>query len=367
MVADDIDSMERGQGRRCSDINVGDEKHRDFEPSHPSPASTAVESPGDSRDSPSTISRWSSHIKGFVSRSWQRKEVDEECLPVVRRFQDCPDGYPTLAAFLDSDENFMLYRRFGFIQSRLLLYKQDQLRVLEEELDTLDKNDDDIYLTCRANDDLDERPRTKLLKKIEAKFREYAELLAIAQNLATLNKPAKRDYKSVRTYFENEQPVCDSEQYIRYKEDIITLKPGRENAWLDATVEKGLQKFACPPIRYLFCSPETRAKADENTILYDKGRIDALVTMIITAMILALLIIPIYVLWHLSNEVQDTTTTAVTIGVLLVFTLVFSAVLSLFTRARRHEILGAAAAYCAVLVVFISNVGPSGNGVSAGY
>jgi hypothetical protein len=32
------------------------------------------------------------------------------------------------------------------------------------------------------------------------------------------------------------------------------------------------------------------------------------------------------------------------IGVLLIFTLVFSAVLSLFTQAKRHEIFGAAAA-----------------------
>jgi hypothetical protein len=31
---------------------------------------------------------------------------------------------PRLAALLDSDENFMLYRRFGYLQARLLLHKQ---------------------------------------------------------------------------------------------------------------------------------------------------------------------------------------------------------------------------------------------------
>jgi hypothetical protein len=35
----------------------------------------------------------------------------------------CLAGYPRLAAFLDSDENFMFYGRFGFLQARLLLYK----------------------------------------------------------------------------------------------------------------------------------------------------------------------------------------------------------------------------------------------------
>ena len=48
------------------------------------------------------------------------------------------------------------------------------------------------------------------------------------------------------------------------------------------------------------------------------------------------------------------------IGTLLIFTLAFSSALSIFTKARRHEILAAAATYCAVLVVFLGNVGPIG-------
>jgi hypothetical protein len=50
----------------------------------------------------------------------------------------CWNGYPRLAAFLDSDDNFMIYRRFGYIQSRLLLDKGDELRRLENSLDELD-------------------------------------------------------------------------------------------------------------------------------------------------------------------------------------------------------------------------------------
>jgi hypothetical protein len=67
----------------------------------------------------------------------------------------------------------MLYRRFGFLQARLLLNKQDQLRALEEQLDAIDAEDDEEYLKSRDCDDGDQRPRTKLLKKIEAKFKEY--------------------------------------------------------------------------------------------------------------------------------------------------------------------------------------------------
>jgi hypothetical protein len=61
-------------------------------------------------------------------------------------------------------------------------------------------------------------------------------------------------------------------------------------------------------------------------------------------MVLILLVLPVYALYRISGVVENTTSKAVCIGILLVATLAFSAVLSLFTRARRHEILGAAAA-----------------------
>ena len=65
-------------------------------------------------------------------------------------------------------------------------------------------------------------------------------------------------------------------------------------------------------------------------------------------MIVALLIVPIYLLYNLVKDTDgklDDHATGVCIAILLVCTLLFSAVLSVFTRAKRHEILGAAAAY----------------------
>lgn len=156
---------------------------------------------------------------------------------------------------------------------------------------------------------------------------------------------------------------------MQHKEDLITLKPGRENAWFDWFVERMLQKLNCGLVRYVFCSKvslmktqtrrlpkpfnqgindeiyqETRAKTSGHIVYFTKNRVDCFVTLIITAMILILLIVPIYLLWNLSEEMQTVHTNAIIIGVLLSFTLVFSAVLSFFTKAKRHEILGAAAA-----------------------
>ncbi|RFU34107.1 hypothetical protein B7463_g2216, partial [Scytalidium lignicola] len=357
MDSNDVDRMEKGEVNYENTHHIKSENNLNIESPQPSPSSTVNNST--LRDSENDESVKSSSALGSllkrISRRFSFSATVKHDLSMykIRKFRDCRDGYPNLAAFLDSDENFMLYRRFGYIQARLLLSKQDQLRALEEDLDKVDKDDDDVFLVSRDRDEKANTKRYQLLQQIET----IAELLSIAQNLAAMSKPAARDYESVKNFFDNKAPVCEEEEYIRFKEDMITLKPGRENAWLDAAIEKALQKCPYTSIQNLFSSPELRDKADKETNLYSKSRIDAVVTCINALVILLLLVVPIYTLWHLSKEIDDATTTALTIGVLLICTLIFSAVLSLFTKARRHEILAAAAAYCAVLVVFMSNVG----------
>lgn len=74
----------------------------------------------------------------------------------------------------------MLYRRFGFLQSRLLLNKQDELRKLEKDLDRMDKVDeknDPGVLRSRERDDAENGRRKKLLYEIEKKFKEYCNSL----------------------------------------------------------------------------------------------------------------------------------------------------------------------------------------------
>lgn len=80
-------------------------------------------------------------------------------------------------------------------------------------------------------------------------------------------------------------------------------------------------------------------------MLYSRRRIDVVASLVITAMVLALLILPVYLLWHLTRAIQSGTAIAIVVVVLLVFTLIFSGALSLLTRAKRHEILASAAAY----------------------
>lgn len=68
------------------------------------------------------------------------------------------------------------------------------------------------------------------------------------------------------------------------------------------------------------------------------------------------MVLPVVVLYEMSDLGSASPFEA--IGVLIVFTLLFGCAMSGLTKATRQELFGASAAYCAVLVVFISNFSP---------
>lgn len=84
-------------------------------------------------------------------------------------------GYPNLAAYQDSDEEFMLYRRFGYLQARVLLDKQDKLRQLERELDVFDAEHEGCAQTTVPNSrtQVTMDARNVLLGKIDSAVTSY--------------------------------------------------------------------------------------------------------------------------------------------------------------------------------------------------
>ena len=61
---------------------------------------------------------------------------------LIGQVEDFPKGFPKVSCFVDSDDAFMVYRRFGTVFARLLLSKQDEIRRLEAKLQGMDKTDE---------------------------------------------------------------------------------------------------------------------------------------------------------------------------------------------------------------------------------
>lgn len=103
-----------------------------------------------------------------------------------QQVENYPLGYPRQAAFADSDESFLIYRRFGNVHARLLLHQQDELRQLEADLLNMDLIDSksENGARCLKSRDLDEeRPatdggsRSELLKRMGEKTIQYGKNL----------------------------------------------------------------------------------------------------------------------------------------------------------------------------------------------
>ena len=109
--------------------------------------------------------------------------------------------------------------------------------------------------------------------------------------------------------------------------------------------------------QYLFLTPELRAKSSNRRLsYYAPNRVDKLVNIIITAIIFILLVLPVVAMYELT-EIGQAGSPFEAVGILIIFTLLFGMAMSGLTRATRQELFAASAAYCAVLVVFISNFG----------
>lgn len=68
--------------------------------------------------------------------------------------------------------------------------------------------------------------------------------------MVSLNKPTASEYVSVENFINNEKPLVQKEgSFIYRKEDLVTLRPGREYAWLDSLVERLLRNMNCSLIQ----------------------------------------------------------------------------------------------------------------------
>jgi hypothetical protein len=101
-------------------------------------------------------------------------------------------GYRGFSAFLASDNDFLIFRRFGSVNARLLLYLQDEIAVLEkdlEELEDLHAQDSavDIHNGSFRQDVLP--ARTRLLESLNVKVRQYSKSPTIRHQILPHTHP----------------------------------------------------------------------------------------------------------------------------------------------------------------------------------
>jgi hypothetical protein len=168
----------------------------------------------------------------------------------MRIVDDHPNGYPRFAAFMNSDENFLICRKYGFLHNRVLLYRQDELRALEQELLFMDKAAnklDDTMLKCRTREERSSGERRDLINRIDAKLLEYNDIVQRTRSFATLHRATERNYTSVRRWVDHNAPLAQDEASTFNKDrDFVAIVDAKEGSWFDGRVESVLSKLGGP-------------------------------------------------------------------------------------------------------------------------
>ncbi|EMD00811.1 hypothetical protein BAUCODRAFT_153226 [Baudoinia panamericana UAMH 10762] len=291
-------------------------------------------------------------------------------------------GYDQVAVFQASDRNFLQYRGFGVLHCRVLSVLENELSLLGLGLEKHNAWDrghgKDAKLENQWRDEIQSPkdfaagfypPDIKcthpdLLRKLCSKLIQYDELLLKTKETMALQRPANRDYETVRTWFRDHEPVIQKEAaFIRWKEDIVTLRNRRESSGFDGFIEHCLSGldgfrrkcFGRSWIQNMSLTAELRKKCTDGDIHYfSPARVDALVNIIITIAVFALPVLPVVILYKVMNMGRRQSPLDA-IGVLIV--LIFGMAISSLTTAKRAELFGASAAYCGILVVFLGNTG----------
>lgn len=327
-------------------------------------------------------------------------------------------GFGSLASFMVSDEDHKpsVYKRFDKLAARDLLYYQSQLSSLEalqNEYDiqdsiNIEKNDADSEGQRRWIQKCAEswsaftqasstpppstgsspgtqgpdvrrwKPRMELAMRIRSTLKDYREALIQESTLLSLQKPSHQTMTAMSKYFHQPAqelraanfgapmttiPMLSGESSFLYPpnmkashiraSDYVSLSTPDEpdkiasifrSKWLS-----WLFRARAPPILPQYQTTDISHYSQPEIQYYSYRRIRITVSFITTLSAAVLLFVPIYVLYHTSASQPNAT-----MGLIAMFTVVFSLALAVMTTASRSDIFGASAAYAAVLVVFVS-------------
>ncbi|KAL1631188.1 hypothetical protein SLS56_004435 [Neofusicoccum ribis] len=165
--------------------------------------------------------------------------------------KEYPEGYPQFAAWINTDDNFRVYRRFGELRNRVLLQYQFKLAKLEAVLQKLDEDDskskeaeDNFRLSSIEYDQSQDDRRQSIIDDIDATLEKYDALLERERKSLLLSRPTERNHKNIINYIWNQRSIAQEEiSLFNRKDDAVILVQDQDSPF-HAYLEGLLQNYA---------------------------------------------------------------------------------------------------------------------------
>ncbi|TVY73339.1 hypothetical protein LSUE1_G007480 [Lachnellula suecica] len=272
-----------------------------------------------------------------------------------------PEGYPQLATLQGTYPQLGIYRRFATLNARNLLYLQAELVDLETSLHDYTREDCEsedpekrlhsknwYYLSRSKNGVLDSQWYTMI--SVREKLKEYNECLFQQRQLSTFDQPEPGNLDFMNAWLTDPRHGnCALEGVDRNVweagKDLLVVKP-------DTLVADSFTRVLRRPLTALYhklrVSRHRAADEESNIYVYDEKSVVRAADMIGTAISSLMPILSVVVLYCIRDMLTR-------LGMIAVFTVLFSVALMATTKAKRIEIFAATAAFASVQVVFVGS------------
>ncbi|RFN47840.1 hypothetical protein FIE12Z_7915 [Fusarium flagelliforme] len=259
------------------------------------------------------------------------------------------DGYPSLSHFIASDRDgtSAIFKRFNRLAARDLLILQSELAELEAKLDSFDEEDRtsrESLQTLRNWKDYKARneedsERRKVLQQIHNTLKEYREALIFESTIATIPPPGRKILKAFRVNFFHGRPeeagafptLGGHSAHLYDDADDLLVLHTRE-------LPDRLTMFVQDYFGFLFEEQDRCGGTAGSSVGYASGqKISAFISYFSTILAALLLIGAIVILYNTNSD-------NLKLGLIALFTILFSASVGLLTNAKRAEVFGATAA-----------------------
>lgn len=268
-------------------------------------------------------------------------------------------GYRAFSTFLDSDNNFLVFRKFGTLNSRLLLYLQDKIAVAEKELGEID-----LHYSKEETGDVNNGSfrqemiveRVQALERIHLLIKEYSKdpqikyealnfliledgLLLQYSAICAWPEAPKSNVQSVRNWLHSTKNAIYDEEtaYINRSHDLVSLAPKAKSP-LRRFFERS-SYFRLAKIWKRKPSEDIDFSLPYPGMAYymDDSRVENFIRFLITVLGMIMLITPLWVLAITHGTMKR-------LGVITGFIILFLSLVAFTTTARPFESLAATAA-----------------------
>ncbi|KAF8242676.1 hypothetical protein K440DRAFT_664610, partial [Wilcoxina mikolae CBS 423.85] len=130
-------------------------------------------------------------------------------------------GYERLSKLMNSDNDFLVFRKFGELNVRNILYLQDRLSEICERLANEDEKPDSKPGTRRWEDN---RARAELLENAEDLLRRYNNAIRSYSDILKLPRASTRQQSGLKKWLDFYNPLYSEEQdFIEHRGDLLSI------------------------------------------------------------------------------------------------------------------------------------------------